>query len=148
MQVEERIKTWDRVQRILSIAMVTLWVVFAVIFVSFVSRFFHCPLDKGIRLIVRGDDMGFCHAANAGCIEAYQNGILTCVELMPPCAHFDEAVEMCLENPDLDVGVHLTLTSEWDQIKWGPLTDAPSLTDANGHFFPATISVWRCGQEG
>ena len=136
-----RIQVWDRVQRILSIAMLALWIVFAIIFASFVSRFVHCPLDKRIRLIVRGDDMGFCHAANVGCIEAYQNGILTCVEVMPPCAHFDEAVEMCLANPGLDVGVHLTLTSEWDQIKWGPLTDAPSLTDSNGFFFPATLAM-------
>ncbi|NQT25283.1 ChbG/HpnK family deacetylase [candidate division KSB1 bacterium] len=140
MQLNDRIKLWDRVQRILSVAMVALWIVFALIFTSFISRFFHCPLDQRIRLIVRGDDMGFCHAANVGCIEAYQNGILTCVEVMPPCVHFDEAVQMLNKNPGLDVGVHLTLTSEWDQIKWGPLTDAPSLTDENGHFFPATMA--------
>jgi predicted glycoside hydrolase/deacetylase ChbG (UPF0249 family) len=46
---------------------------------------------------------------------------------------------MLNENPGLDVGVHLTLTSEWETIKWGPLTNAPSLVDENGHFFPM---VW------
>lgn len=140
MQLSQRIRMWDKVQRILSVVMVVLWVLFAIFFASFVSRFFHCPLDKRIRLIVRGDDMGFCHAANTGCLEAYQKGILTCVEVMPPCAYFEEAVQMLNENPGLDAGVHLTLTSEWDQLKWGPLTDAPSLTDENGHFHPATMA--------
>ena len=52
--------------------------------------------------------------------------------------NFLEAVQMLKENPGLDVGVHLTLNSEWENIKWGPLTNAPSLVDANGHFFPMT----------
>ena len=91
-----------------------------------------------IRLIVRGDDMGYCHAANVGCIRAYQEGILTSVELMPPCGFFMEAVQMVQENPGLDVGVHLTLNSEWENVKWGPLTDAPSLVDENGYFLPMT----------
>ena len=89
-----------------------------------------------IRLIMRGDDMGFCHEVNLGCIEAYQNGILTAVEVMVPCDFFPEAVQMLKENPDLDVGIHLTLNSEWENIKWGPVTEAPSLVDENGYFFP------------
>jgi predicted glycoside hydrolase/deacetylase ChbG (UPF0249 family) len=38
--------------------------------------------------------------------------------------------------PDADVGVHLALTSEWENIKWRPLTNCPSLTDSNGYFYP------------
>ena len=91
-----------------------------------------------IRLIMRGDDMGFCHEVNLGCIEAYQNGILTAVEVMVPCDFFPEAVQMLKENPGLDVGIHLTLNSEWENIKWGPVTEAPSLVDENGYFFPMT----------
>jgi predicted glycoside hydrolase/deacetylase ChbG (UPF0249 family) len=94
--------------------------------------------DGQIRLIVRGDDMGFSHAANIGCIKAYQQGILTAVEVMVPCDSFLEAVEMLKENPGLDVGIHLTLNSEWENIKWGPITNAPSLVDENGYFFPMT----------
>jgi hypothetical protein len=95
--------------------------------------------DKGIRLIVRGDDIGSSHAANVACIRAYKEGIMTSVELMVPCAWFAEAVKMLNENPGLDVGVHVTLTSEWDNIKWRPLTSAPSLTDADGYFYP---TIW------
>jgi predicted glycoside hydrolase/deacetylase ChbG (UPF0249 family) len=96
-------------------------------------------LDKGVRLIVRGDDIGSCHAANVACIQSYKEGIVTSVELMVPCSWFPEAVEMLNENPGLDVGIHLVLTSEWDNYKWRPLTWAPSLTDADGYFYP---TIW------
>jgi predicted glycoside hydrolase/deacetylase ChbG (UPF0249 family) len=96
--------------------------------------------DKGIRLVVRGDDIGSCHAANVACIRAYKEGIVKSVELMVPCAWFPEAVKMLNDNPGLDVGVHVTLTSEWDNVKWRPLTAAPSLTDADGYFYP---TIWR-----
>ena len=58
------------------------------------------------------------------------------MEVMPVCAWFPEAVKMLQENPGLDVGVHLAITSEWENMKWGPLTDCPSLTDENGWFYP------------
>jgi len=95
---------------------------------------------KGIDLIVRGDDIGSSHAANVACIRSYKEGIMTSVELMVPCPWFPEAVKMLNENPGLDVGVHVTLTSEWENIKWRPLTWAPSLTDKDGYFYP---TLWR-----
>ncbi|MHC4542098.1 MAG: polysaccharide deacetylase family protein [Planctomycetota bacterium] len=96
--------------------------------------------DKGVRLIVRGDDIGSCHAANVPCIRAYKEGIMTSVELMVPCAWFPEAVKMLNEDPGLDVGIHVVLTSEWDGVKWRPLTSAPGLTDADGYFYP---TIWQ-----
>lgn len=93
------------------------------------------------RLIVRGDDMGFCHAANLCFIEAYKKGIVTTAEVMVPPAWFDEAAKMLNENPGLDVGVHLTVTSEWDIYKWKPVlpvTEVPSLVDKEGYFFSQT----------
>ena len=60
------------------------------------------------------------------------------VEVMVPCPWFEEAVTMLNENPGLDVGIHLTLTSEWDNFKWRPLTYAPSLVNENGYFYPQT----------
>ena len=94
--------------------------------------------DSGIRLIVRGDDIGSSHAANVACIRCYREGIVRSVEVMVPAPWFNEAVKMLRDNPGLDVGVHLTLTSEWENVKWGPLTEAPSLVDGQGHFFPTT----------
>lgn len=94
--------------------------------------------SKAIRLLVRGDDMGSCHAANEACIRCYRRGILRSVEVMVPAPWYAEAVQMLKEYPDLDVGVHLTLTSEWESCKWGPVTRAPSLCDRRGHFLPMT----------
>lgn len=92
-----------------------------------------------IRLIIRGDDIGSTHAANLGCIKSYREGIMQSVEIMVPCAWFPEAVQILNENPGLDVGVHLTLTSEWEKVKWRPLTRAPGISDEDGYFFPM---VW------
>jgi len=91
-----------------------------------------------IRLIARADDIGSCHAANEACIKSYRDGIVRTVEVMVPGPWFNEAVKMLRENPRLDVGVHLTLTSEWEFYKWGPITEAPSLVDEQGHFYPMT----------
>lgn len=96
--------------------------------------------EEEIYLLVRGDDIGSSHAANVGCMASYQKGIMRSVELMPPCPWFPEAVKMLKANPDLDVGIHLALTSEWSNMKWGPLTNAPSLTDEDGYFYPM---VWK-----
>lgn len=96
--------------------------------------------NNEIQLLVRADDIGSFHAANLGCIESYQNGIARSVELMPVCAWFPEAVELLNENPGYDVGIHLTLTSEWSSVKWRPLTHCPSLVDEDGCFFPM---VWK-----
>lgn len=93
-------------------------------------------MAQPIQLIVRSDDMGFTHAANEAIIETCENGITTSVEVMVPTPWFPEAVKMLREYPDLDVGVHLTLTSEWENVKWKPLTLAPSLTDDFGYFYP------------
>lgn len=95
--------------------------------------------DAGaIKLIVRADDIGSSHAANVACIRSYREGIARSVEVMACCPWFNEAAAMLRVNPGYDVGVHLTLTSEWANYKWGPLTQAPSLVDPNGHFFPTT----------
>ena len=91
-----------------------------------------------IKLVVRADDIGSCHTANLACIQAYREGIARSVEVQVCCPWFNEAAKMLRENPGYDVGVHLTLTSEWENYKWGPLTAAPSVVDSQGHFFPTT----------
>jgi hypothetical protein len=97
--------------------------------------------NNKIRLLVRSDDMASSHAANESCIKVYKHGISRSVEVMVPCAWFFEAAQMLKENPAIDVGVHLTLTSEWDGIKWGPITPSPSLADSDGNFLAST-SEW------
>jgi predicted glycoside hydrolase/deacetylase ChbG (UPF0249 family) len=89
-----------------------------------------------IYLLVRADDIGACHAVNLACIDVFQNGICRSVELMAPCPWFPEAVDLLKANPDYDVGVHLTMTSEWDNYKWGPISTARSIATADGYFYP------------
>ncbi len=91
---------------------------------------------KPVRLVVRGDDMGFAHSGNEALIKCYKEGIERSIEVLVPSPWFPEAVKMLEENPGVDVGIHLTLTSEWDNEKWRPLTDCPSLEDTNGYFYP------------
>ena len=88
------------------------------------------------NLIVRIDDMGAMHSANTASIDTYQNGIAASVEVLVVGGWFPEAVKMLRENPGLDVGVHLAITSEWENVKWRPLIHCPSLVDENGYFFP------------
>lgn len=88
------------------------------------------------RLIIRADDIASSRAANIACVETALNGITTSIEVMVVCPWFPEAAKLLNDNPTIDVGLHLTLTSEWENIKWRPLTNCPSLTDANGYFFP------------
>lgn len=88
------------------------------------------------RLIIRGDDMGFAHGGNLGLIKTYKEGIEQSIEVIVPSPWFPEAVKMLADNPTVDVGIHLALTSEWDNVKWRPLSDCPSITNADGYFYP------------
>ena len=95
-----------------------------------------CIAAKAQELVIRIDDMGALHSVNTASIDTYRNGIAQSVEVLAVGSWFPEAVKMLEENPGLDVGVHLAITSEWENVKWRPLTDCPSLVDENGYFFP------------
>ncbi|MEX2660229.1 MAG: polysaccharide deacetylase family protein [Acidimicrobiales bacterium] len=86
-------------------------------------------------LIVNCDDLGSTHAANVGVYECLREGIATSATLMIPCPWAREAAAQYRGE---DVGVHLTLNSEWDLYRWGPITHSPSLLDGDGGF-PRTL---------
>jgi chitin disaccharide deacetylase len=92
--------------------------------------------QKPARLIIRGDDMGYSHSGNEAIVKCYKDGIEKSIEVIVPSPWFPEAVKMLNENPGVDVGIHLAITSEWDNVKWRPVSDCPSLTDADGYFYP------------
>lgn len=89
-----------------------------------------------IRLVVRGDDFGMCHAVNEGIKRAATEGIVTTASAMAPCPWFGEAVEIA-KDIGIPLGAHQTLTCEWDYFRWRPLTDGPSLAGADGTFRPS-----------
>lgn len=88
------------------------------------------------RLIIRADDMGFSHAANEAIMKTVKEGIATSIEVLVPSPWFPEVVALLKDNPAIDVGVHLTLTSEWNNMKFRPLSGASSITDGDGYFYP------------
>src|SRR6218665_2267776 len=94
-------------------------------------------LAPGARaIIINADDFGMCHAANTAITELLSSGAADSTTVMVPCAWSPEAMAFAAARTDLDVGVHLVLTSEWSRYRWRPLTGTDtSLVDARG-FFP------------
>jgi predicted glycoside hydrolase/deacetylase ChbG (UPF0249 family) len=73
-----------------------------------------------------------CHAVNAGTLRAMRQGIVRSTNFLVPCPWFSEALSLARQH-QLQVGVHLCVTCEWDHLRWGPLTRAPGLCDELGH---------------
>ncbi|HZN13316.1 MAG TPA: polysaccharide deacetylase family protein [Acidimicrobiales bacterium] len=90
-------------------------------------------------LIVNCDDLGSSHAANVGVYECLRDGVATSATLMVPCPWARDAAARYRGE---DVGVHLTLNSEWDLYRWGPITYGPSLLDGDGGFPRTVVDVW------
>lgn len=90
-------------------------------------------------LILHIDDAGMSYDSNLGTIRALEEGVANSVSVMMPCPWVPGFVKYIKENPDTDAGLHLTLTSEWDNYRWGPLVGkpaAPGLVDEQG-------ALWR-----
>ena len=88
-------------------------------------------------LIIHADDAGLSHSENLATIEALKFGSVNSYSIMVPCPNFEEIVEFALNNSHFDYGIHLTLTCEWKNYKWGPVLsgkNVPSLVDNNGYF--------------
>jgi predicted glycoside hydrolase/deacetylase ChbG (UPF0249 family) len=84
------------------------------------------------------DDVAMCHGANLAFEELCGSGTMTCGSVMVPCPWFTEVAEMASVKPDLDLGVHLTLTSEWATYRWAPISTASrssGLIDESGYFW-------------
>jgi predicted glycoside hydrolase/deacetylase ChbG (UPF0249 family) len=87
-------------------------------------------------LIINADDLGSCHANNAAILEGLTRGIVSSTTVMTPCPGAPEALRMLQQHPGIPFGVHLTLISEFESYRWGPLSsreDVSSLIDRDGH---------------
>jgi len=103
-------------------------------------------------LIINADDFGMCHSENVATMDLLLFGGISSATVMVPCPWFSEAAEFCRNNPLADVGVHLTLTSEWKRYKWGSVSPAdmvPSLLTYEGYFPEGTLYVelWADAEE-
>jgi predicted glycoside hydrolase/deacetylase ChbG (UPF0249 family) len=94
--------------------------------------------DADPWLIIRIDDVGFCHAVNLALKRVLEQGVCTSVSVIVNTPWFDEAAAILREHPRVSVGVHLCLNSEWNEYRWGPVLpydQVPSLVDESGKFF-------------
>lgn len=90
---------------------------------------------KDVVVILHVDDAGMSHSSNLGAIESVEKGVATSWSVMMPCPWVPEIAKYLKQHPDVDSGLHLTLTSEWSLYRWPPLAGkpkVPGLVDGEG----------------
>ncbi len=95
-------------------------------------------------LILHNDDVGMSHESNLGTIEGFEQGLLTSCSTMMPCSWVLEWRDYMVDHPDIDNGLHLTLTSEWKQYRWRPVAGEPAvpgLIDDEGYMHRQVIQT-------
>lgn len=95
-------------------------------------------------LILHIDDIGMSWDSNQGAIQAMEKGVANSLSIMMPCPWVPGFIHYLKEHPDTDAGLHLTLTSEWKDYRWGPLSGrplVPGLVDREGALWPSVDEV-------
>ena len=95
-------------------------------------------------LIIRTDDAGMSHSVNMALQRLIQTGYPLSVSVMFPTPWYLETVSILKQHPEVSVGIHLTLNSEWRNYRWGPVTGreaVPTLCDSNGYFFQSAEAL-------
>src|SRR3954469_19256075 len=93
------------------------------------------------EVLFRLDDIGMNHSVNLALEEVAKTGMPFSATILFACPWYQEAVEILRKHPDIAVGVHLALNSEWRNYRWGPVLGkggVPSLVDSVGYFLPST----------
>jgi hypothetical protein len=97
-------------------------------------------------VLLHADDIGMCHGANRAFVDLFRAGRLDGGSVMVPCPWFPAIAAEAAADPSLDLGVHLTLTSEWHGYRWGPVStrsQASGLLDADGYFWRDVAALRR-----
>jgi chitin disaccharide deacetylase len=103
-----------------------------------------------VWLVVRSDDAGMSHSVNVALERLIASGLPLSVSVMFPTPWYQETVELLKRHPEVAVGVHLTLNSEWKNYRWGPVAGrgtVPTLVDADGYFYPSAADLYARGPD-
>lgn len=95
-------------------------------------------------IIIHADDLGMCHSTITACKELFQISGISSAAVMAPCPWFLAAIQFQKDLKDVDLGVHITLTSEWGQYRWRPISTCnqeSGLIDSQGYFHASSIEV-------
>jgi chitin disaccharide deacetylase len=106
---------------------------------SLAERLGH-PADSKL-LIIHADDLAVAHSEDTASFDALDRHAATSASIMVPCPWLTEVADYSKSRPDADLGLHLTLTSEWKTDRWGPVASkdkVPSLLDRSGYLWPET----------
>ena len=104
----------------------------------------HPVNPEQVYLVIRTDDAGMSHSVNMALEKLIATGLPVSVSVMFPTPWYQETVDILKRHPEVAVGIHLTLNSEWKNYRWGPVlgrTAVPSLVDADGYFFPSSEAL-------
>lgn len=96
-------------------------------------------------VVINADDIGMCQATLEAFSNLVRSGLVSSGSAMVPCPWFPEAASFCRKHPSVDMGVHLTLTSEWNGYRWSPVStrdSASGLIDGEGYFY-RNQSMWE-----
>jgi predicted glycoside hydrolase/deacetylase ChbG (UPF0249 family) len=94
--------------------------------------------------MLHADDAGLCEEANIATKNYLLGGHIQSASAMPPCPKFNEFIEWAKENTKYDIGLHLTLVSEFERYRWSsvvPVDEVPSLNDKDGKMWLENIDV-------
>src|SRR5213596_4138686 len=97
-----------------------------------------------VYLVIRSDDAGMSHSVNMALQRLMDTGLPLSVSVMFACPWYQETVEILKRHPEVAVGIHLTLNSEWKNYRWGPVSGAaavPTLVDDEGYFFATSEAL-------
>src|SRR5258707_2194741 len=101
------------------------------------------PADSKL-LIIHADDLAVAHSVDTASFDALNRNAVTSASIMVPCAWLTEVASYAKEHPNADLGLHLTLTSEWKIYRWGPASSSgkvPSLLDPSAYLWSETASA-------
>ena len=89
-------------------------------------------------LIIHADDLGLSSSVNQASFDALNNKYVNSASVMIPAPNTIEVADYFNENPDIDLGLHLTFTSEWKDYKWHGISQKDSISsliNSNGNFY-------------